>query len=465
MKKKLLIGLSIGFGVLILLFASILITYPNMKINGKENITVELNSEYIEKEASIKTFLGKKKMLKTKDTVNTNKIGTYKIVYKTKYLFFEISKTRTVKVIDNISPVITLTGDEEINICPNKEFEELGYSATDNYDGDITNQVKIEKTDSIIRYIVSDSSKNTTIKERKINKTDTEKPIITLKGKEKITIPLSNKYSEPGYTAIDNCDGDITSSVVTSGSVNTDKTGEYKINYTVKDSSSNESTVTRTIIVKNSVEQGNNSVVYLTFDDGPSNLTPKILDILKEENVKATFFVINKSDSLNYIIKRAYDEGHKIALHSYSHDYNLIYSSSEAYFNDLYKIQNKVKSIIGNETNIIRFPGGSSNTVSNFNKGIMTKLTKEVTQKGFIYFDWNVSSGDAGATKNSDEIYNNVVNNVKSSKTNIVLMHDSADKTYTLNALKNIITTLKNNGYKFDKIDSDTPQIIHRVNN
>ena len=121
------------------------------------------------------------------------------------------------------------------------------------------------------------------------------------------------------------------------------------------------------------------STIYLTFDDGPSlDITPKILDLLKKHNIKATFFVINRNSNTDYLIKRAYNEGHTIGLHTSSHNYSKIYANETAYFNDLANIENKVIKITGTSSKIIRFPGGSSNTVSrNYNKGIMTRLTKQ----------------------------------------------------------------------------------------
>ena len=469
-KKILFLSLSVVLVIFVFVISLTLANMPVMKINGSEKQTISLNSKYKEQGITNKTLFGKtnhKSNIKGK--VNNKKIGTYKIEYTNKYLFFTIKKVREVKVVDKIKPTITLSGGNEVYVCKNKEYEELGYMADDNYDGDLTKKVKIIKTDDSIKYIVKDSSNNKTKVIRKIIKNDIEKPIITLKGNDKISIIVNGTFTEPGYSALDNCDGDITNSVTVTGSVNTNIPGEYKINYSVKDSSNNEDVKVRTVIVRDKVKAlpgtFKSSMVYLTFDDGPSNLTTKILDILKEEGVKATFFVIGRSDSLNSVIKRAYDEGHTIALHSYTHNYNKIYTSSTAYFDDLYQIQNKVKNITGFESKIIRFPGGSSNTVSKYNKGIMTRLTNEVTEKGFRYYDWNISSGDAGATKDSRTIYNNVIKGVSPNKTNIVLMHDSSDKTYTLNALSDIIKELKRAGYSFGKIDYDTPQIKHGVNN
>ena len=129
-----------------------------------------------------------------------------------------------------------------------------------------------------------------------------------------------------------------------------------------------------------------------------------MLDLLDEEQVKATFFVINKSDDLDYLIKREYQSGHAIGLHSYSH--------ADSYFKDLYLIRNKVLSITGSLSNLVRFPGGSSNTISrNYSRGLMTKLTKEVENRGVDYFDWKISSGDATGRLSQKRIYKNCKDN------------------------------------------------------
>ena len=204
--------------------------------------------------------------------------------------------------------------------------------------------------------------------------------------------------------------------------------------------------------------------IALTFDDGPHpRYTPQILKILKKYNVKATFFVTNKGP--DELIKREYDEGHTVALHTASHDYAILYASDEAYFNDLYSVQDRVKRITGYESKIIRFPGGSSNTISRkYSDGIMSRLTREVQNRGFRYYDWNVSSGDAaGGSPAPSQIYNNVVNALRYDRVNMVLMHDI--KSYTRDALRDIIRYGKENGYTFEKITMDTDMITQRVNN
>ena len=129
-------------------------------------------------------------------------------------------------------------------------------------------------------------------------------------------------------------------------------------------------------------ENTDQSIIYLTFDDGPGKYTERLLGILKKHNVKVTFFVTNVFDSYSYLIKQEYEDGHAIGVHSYTHDYDKIYASSEAYWNDFNEMQAVIKEQTGQETKRLRFPGGSSNTVSDFNPGIMSQLVKEVTQKG-----------------------------------------------------------------------------------
>ena len=207
-----------------------------------------------------------------------------------------------------------------------------------------------------------------------------------------------------------------------------------------------------------------NRVVYLTFDDGPSPRTSEILDILKKYNVKATFFVTNQNSQYDYLIKRAYDEGHTIGLHTSSHNYHEIYASEDAYFADLQAIQDKVYNITGYRSTIIRFPGGSSNTVSRFNPGIMTRLTQLVEERGFYYHDWNVDSEDA-AGANEERQMNNVMTYSPKHEVVNLLMHDSGNKYATVNSLEAKIKYYLDNGYSIQPLTPSSPCVHHGVNN
>lgn len=467
MKKKYVISIII----IILLLISLAVLFfwpPKFELTKGQNITLKYGQKYKEPGYKVTKFgHDYSKNVKITNKINKNKLGTYDIIYQVKINGLTFKQIRKVKLIDKEKPKITLTGNQNITICPNKEYKEEGYKAIDNYDGDITSKVQVITKNNIITYKVEDSSGNKTELTRTITKEDKTSPTITLKGNQSQTIYIGESWKEPGYTAADNCDNDLTSKVVISGSVNTNKVGTYKINYTVKDSTSNTFSIDRTVKVINKPVKNNSTVnkgiIYLTFDDGPKEGTTNvILDILKEENVKATFFVTNSGpDSL---IKREYNEGHTVGLHTATHNYSTVYSSVNNYYNDLLQVQNRVKRITGYESKIIRFPGGSSNTISKkYSKGIMTTLTKDVVNKGYHYFDWNVDSDDAGGARNSKTVYNNVVKNLSKNRANVILMHDI--KPQTRDALKSIIQFGKNNGYSFDKITMSTPMVTHGVNN
>ena len=204
-------------------------------------------------------------------------------------------------------------------------------------------------------------------------------------------------------------------------------------------------------------------VIYLTFDDGPSNYTEDILNTLDKYNVKATFFV-TCSGSLDKFAKKIIEKGHTLGLHTCTHRYNIVYSSEENYFNDLNSISAKVEELTGYKSKYIRFPGGSSNTISRFNKGIMTRLTQKVTEDGYKYYDWNIDSEDAaGADK--EGVYNNVISALKNHNysTNMVLMHDI--KVSTKDALDSIIKDALDMGYTFSNINDYTNEVHHRINN
>lgn len=310
------------------------------------------------------------------------------------------------------------------------------------------------------------------------SKIDTEAPVITLNGDEEVVLKPNTKYTEPGYIATDDQDGDITNKVEITREKISDR--HYAVHYEVIDSAGNKSQiVTRKVTVeevkeepqvqetKNTENKNKAGVIYLTFDDGPSlDITPKILDILKEENVKATFFVINYGENKENLIKRIVQEGHTIGIHGYSHEYKEIYVSDEAFMNNIKKLQEKIKNTTGINTKYTRFPGGSSNTISRkYSPGIMTRLTQKVIEQGYKYYDWNVSVEDAGSSKTTQEVYNRYVKELVHSRANIVLMHDFGGNEKTLNALRDMIAYGKENGYTFEKIDDNTPMITHGVNN
>ena len=447
---------------------------PEIELIGENPINVVVKEQYEEKGA--RAWYGNHDLsddIKIEGQVDVNKLGTYEIKYSVINIILNANVTRIVNVIDNIEPEITLIGGNEIKLCPKEEFVELGYSAVDNYDGDISDKVIVKVNVDEVIYEVSDTSNNTNTVVRKLDRNDKEAPTIKLIGNEKVYLTVGSKYVESGYTVTDAYDKQIAEKVRIVGAVNTGVAGTYVLTYEVTDCSGNYAKVTRTVVVSNPVPKpvpvppsggGSGSTIYLTFDDGSSYLTPQILDILKAEGVRATFFVLGTRRN-DAVWQRMVNEGHTIALHSDTHNYSQIYSSASAYYSDLYAVRDKVKAATGIDSKILRFPGGSSNVVSkNYSVGIMSYLVKDVQDKGFHYFDWNISSGDA-ANLTSSQIYNNVVSKLGSGSTYVVLMHDVAGNETTRDALRSIISYGKSHGYKFSNITMSTPQIHHNVAN
>ncbi len=210
----------------------------------------------------------------------------------------------------------------------------------------------------------------------------------------------------------------------------------------------------------NLAEEGDIPRVYLTFDDGPSDNTDAILDILDDYNIKATFFVVGKDvDNYGDAYKRIVDDGHTIGMHSYSHNYSAIYSSKEAFESDFNEIHDLIFDVTGVDSKFYRFPGGSSNKLSNIG---MYPFISFLNEEGVEYFDWNVSSGDAtSAAFTSAELVDNVMTDVVKYKTSVVLLHDSRGKQATVEALPELIEALQQEGAMILPITDDTTVIQH----
>lgn len=470
MKKKVKIILSFIVGIIVVGVTATTIyflTRPNLIFDkGKE--TIEIHQEFDAK-SFIKEIKGYEKNEIKVDTsqVNKDKLGKYKIVYTANEDQYELD----VEVVDTVAPTFDVVNkDLELGIKP--EVNELVTNIKDqtktktyfkeDYSFDKQGLVK-----AVV--IVEDEGKNKTEKEVQINVVkDTEKP--TLKGLDNFYVTVNHKvdYLE-GVSAKDNFDANPEIKV-NSKEVNLSTPGTYEVYYTVSDRSGNKNTYTKKVIVKEkqtvtTKAPSGNKIVYLTFDDGPSGNTAKILDVLAKYNIKATFFVTGNGKKYNYLIKRAHNEGHTIALHTYSHDYKKVYSSVDAYFDDLTRVGNMVKEQIGFVPKYIRFPGGASNTISRkYSQGIMSKLVTEVQARGYQYYDWNVSSGDASG--NNVPVSKIVKNSTSSRSQNIMLLaHDTAAKSTTVEALPQIIEHYQALGYSFKGITDSTFTPHQRVNN
>ena len=397
---------------------------------------------------------------------DVKELGEHKVVYIARYGEREVMREITVTVVDETPPELELTefenlkvGEEaKISVCPNGKIPRIKMSAKDRHDGDVTDRIEMQYSDEgLVIISVSDGSGNRAEKMVKGVIEDVTAPVISLNGTAMKTIVRGTLYDDEGATAEDNCDGTV--EVVVDNKVDVNTAGDYTVDYKAKDEAGNEDKRTRIVKVIN--PENSNKVVYLTFDDGPGTYTGRLLDILKKYGVKATFFVTGGGDDA--LIKREYDEGHTVALHTNSHNYTYVYSSVENYFADLYAVRDRVQRITGYAPTLIRFPGGSSNTISaQYRRGIMSTLVREVESRGFQYADWNISSGDAGGASTADQVYNNVISRLGEGRY-VVLQHDI--KGFSVDAVERIIQYGQANGYVFLPMTSNSFLAHHGVNN
>ena len=556
-KLTIIFGILVTLNMITLIGIGLFVRFYNkydIEFDIKDKDIVELEyGESFEVEAVEAIYRGsilghdKEATVEVIGSVDTNKLGKYDVVYKATYEDMVKEVTVSYVVSDNIAPVIELVVNEGSFTSPKDVYEEEGFKATDNYDGDITDKVIREEKDGIVTYTVTDSAGNVTTAQRVIVYKDVVAPVITLNGSIDTSLNLGQEYVEEGFVASDDCDGDITDKVIVSGSIDTSKPGKYILEYKVSDTYGNECVINRNVVVadfepptltlsgeKNqyiklgteyieagysasdniegdvtakveisgSVDTSNiglytitykvtdgsgnstsdirevyvyekqvetnvvnpgNKVVYLTFDDGPGPYTQKLLDVLDEYGVKATFFVTGQRPGYKNMIGEAHRRGHTIALHTYSHQYS-IYTSEATYFADLKKIEDICIDQTGVKPTIVRFPGGTSNTVSrNYCEKIMTTLSKSMGYHGYLYCDWNVSSGDAGGAKTKEEVANNVISGMKRNNVSIVLQHDSVG--FSVDAVEQIIVWGLANGYTFLPMTENTPMYHHSPNN
>lgn len=479
--------------------------------------------------------------------VDLSTIGTYAITYTASNDEETVSATHTYVVQDNTAPVITLEGGTVGYYSPGYTYIETGFTASDNYDGDLTSQVVRTESPTAITYSVKDSYGNETTVVRSLVCQDIVAPTITLNVGDKLIIAEGSTFVDPGFIAIDDVDGDISANVITSGTINssiygkqyltytvvdssgniyqaqrvvvvqeftppqlylagtcafiragqpyvepgynafddidgdvtadvmvtgvldTNTVGIYPLTYTAVDSSLNVTTLTRTVYVYEPQSEDlrvnpTDKVVYLTFDDGPGPHTETLLDILDKYNVDVTFFVTNQNPNYQDLIGDAYFRGHTIGLHTYSHSFSKVYASESAYYTDLMNMSAIVEAQTGIAPTILRFPGGSSNTISRrYCKGIMTSLTQSVTYNGYRYCDWNVDSRDAGGATTSAEVAANVITGIQGKPSSIVLQHDT--KLYSIEAVEEIICWGMLNGYTFLPMTDTTEMHHHDVLN
>ncbi|MEG1475228.1 MAG: polysaccharide deacetylase family protein [Longicatena sp.] len=448
-------------GISLCIYAYIYTSFP--MISFKDNpVTVEINNSYQPKDfiSSLRNI--EQKDIHIKDSINTEKLGTYELIYEAKNHKFKLSYI----VVDKKKPIVEVQ-TQNVSIHEKPDASIFIKSIKDDTKTSVAFKEAYEFNtlgDKTITLVVTDEAKNTTEIQVLVHvlTKDEVPPVIenvhdfTIKQGEDVDLIKDVK-------AIDERDGNVKVNV-DKGSFDNQKPGTYKITYSAIDRAGNIAKKDATISV-NDVNETSNKIIYLTIDDGPSANTPKILDILDRYQVKATFFVSAQCpDYLSYI-KLAHSKGHAIGLHTYSHNYAQLYANDAAYFADLANIAAVVKEQTGSDSHIIRFPGGGSNTISaNYSAGIMTRLAQAVSQKGYHYYDWNSSSGDGNSAVNSATLVANAKSYGGGSPL-MMLTHDHSGSSSSVDALPSIIEYYKGLGYTFKVVDTSVPGYHHGINN
>jgi peptidoglycan/xylan/chitin deacetylase (PgdA/CDA1 family) len=472
-KATIITVVSVIAAVLLILAAGLYFVFsatPEIKVSKVENNEFSVFSEakIPENSASVKILwmtFGLETRVSGK--IDTEKLGNYTLTYETSFINKTVQVKEEYKVTDKVAPEIKtdiqsiqMEFDEEIK----PEDINFPFTAKDNYDGNLTDKVTKTVKDNICTLSVSDSSGNTAKLDITISFSDGENPVILLNGPSTVYVAAGSKYSESGYSAKDNMDGDITSKVKVTGKVDTSKSGTYYKEYAVTDEAGNYTKIKRKIIVygANSAEDYEDvtkgeKVVYLTFDDGPGAYTARLLSCLEKYDVKATFFVTNQFSRYQSVIGDIHKKGHKVAIHTKTHKWS-IYDSVENFMADFNGMQKIIKKQTGQETNVFRFPGGTNNTVSKgHSKGIMTKLSKQLAEAGYRCFDWDVDSYDSRSNTKTQDIISKTISQISGRKTAVVLMHDIHLK--TVNAVPAIIEYCLENGYTFKVLDENAPRV------
>lgn len=441
---------------------------------GDEEMTVEYGSEFVDpcveivRSGKVFKFMNSVELVPAAEQMTTDTLGKFKIHYLVVSDGEEQRFERIVNVVDTTPPVITVTdpagaeGGSWMN-----GYSEPEVSAFDLRDGDLSEQVRVTHLDGLTVYSVTDSQGNEAVLEREPPK-GSAAPEILLTGGSDYTVAAAMDWVEPGYSVVDSDGTDLSELVTVSGYVQSYKLGDYTLSYQLSNGRGDLVRAERKVHVvaaeRKEAVIPEQKTIYLTFDDGPGPYTDRLLDILAKYDVKATFFVTGNYPDYYDCIQRAYEEGHAIGVHTFTHDYRQVYRGVQAYFDDFKQCEELIYEYTGSYTTLFRFPGGSSNTVSSFNPGIMGMLATYMRDMGYYYFDWNVSSGDASTVQiPTYDVYRNVINGCAQYDTNVVLQHDVKD--FSVNAVEDIIQWGLANGYQFLPLQEDSYGARHKIFN
>lgn len=472
-KRRPLRWLLILYGLLLLAALLFVIDGRHVRfyLNGPAEAELALGGEYTEpgcRAVSAGRLFGEGRELAVTASgeVDGETLGDYARSYTARWLFQDYRAVRTVHVVDRTPPEIVL--HSRLGYAPSwlEGYEEEGFTAIDNVDGDLTGRVERLEHGENVDYIVTDDAGNTAAVSRRIPYS-VGRPTIAPAGGEALEIPAAFTFSDPGFTAADSKGHDLSAYVTAAGSVDPTRPGQYERVYSITNAMGDTVSVTRRIkVVPAALPEAvipEEKTIYLTFDDGPGPYTGQLLDLLKEYGVKATFFVTCRYPEYSDMVGRAFREGHAVGVHTATHNYYEIYASEEAFYQDFRRCEEMVYEQTGQYTPLFRFPGGSSNTVSSFNEGIMSRLTASMNAMGYQYFDWNVDSDDAGKTHTSWGVLKNIKEGCEGQDYCLVLQHDVKD--YSVAALRDVIEWGLENGYRFETLSMTAPTAHHSVAN
>ena len=401
--------------------------------------------------------------------VDNGKLGKYQIHYSYQQKTYSL----TVYIDDMLAPQFEI---QNRTILKNETVkpEELVKNIQDDSDTKVyfvKEYIFDEEKTYQVGVVVEDSYGNKTEKNAYIQVQNQDKQPPTVTGLTPITLLIGDEIDLKKDVVVKDDHDESPLLTIDDSKLNIRQMGEYEVYYHVKDASGNEDTLIRKVEVLSQYDnrealKDGIKTCYLTFDDGPSSNTKEILDILDQYHIKATFFVTGTSPKDFHYIKEAYQKGHIIGLHTYSHDYEYIYSSLKNYISDLNKIKDVVYQQIGKNVDLIRFPGGSSNLVSKkYNEGIMTRLTKKVIDLGYQYYDWTSINGDGEGIKTVDGLIKKAKEEIGEQEDIMFLMHDSGTQENTVKALPAILDYLIEQGYVFQILDETSPTFHHHVQN
>ena len=435
--------------------------YNNPIILKNSSLELEVNSKFDPYDNIQNIVFGTKKGV----DIEGNRIIKKKRDYTITYVFKDKTRPMNIAVRDTQAPHLEVKDkkvDLQTEITPELFVKKV--SDDSKYELSFEKEPDPDRVgEQKLKVVAQDAYGNSTKKEVVLNRMKDEKPPTFKKVKGIEVMQGSSDDVRSKIKVEDDLDPEPKVEVDTNP-IDMYTPGTYTVTATATDRSGNSTDQSLEIEVVENPEYSE-KVVYLTFDDGPSENTKEILDILKKNKVKATFFVTGYDDTHREYIKEAYDQGHTIGLHTYSHDYASVYSSTDAYFADLKAVSDMVEEITGEKSTIIRFPGGSSNSISaNYSVGIMSKLVDMVTEKGYQYFDWNVSSGDAEGNNIPKEQIIEMSCTDELNHINL-LFHDSSPKDTTVEALDSIIQFYKDHGYKFYPLTHDSYICHHGTTN